>query len=148
MSNKKNKILITGGAGFIGSHTVDCFIKNGFKVIVLDNLSGGNLKNIYHLKKNKNFKFIKVDILDFKKLKKLKKIIKDCHYVIHFAGIGDIVPSINNPKIYFQNNVQGTINILSILNPNKIRKFVYAASSSCYGKATVPTDENHKINPL
>ena len=105
MSNKKKIVLISGGAGFIGSHTVDKFIKEGFEVRSFDNLSGGNLKNISHLKKEKNFKFEKADLL---RLDKLKSFISECHYVLHFAGIGDIVPSIDNPKKYFANNVQGT----------------------------------------
>ena len=141
----KKRVLITGGAGFIGSHTVDSFLKNGFNVRVIDNLVGGNLKNIEHLKNNKNFQFEKQDIL---KLDKVRKFISECEYVVHFAGIGDIVPSIKYPKKYFENNVLGTVKLLDILNPKKIKKFVYAASSSCYGKAKTPTDENHLINPL
>jgi UDP-glucose 4-epimerase len=141
----KKRVLITGGAGFIGSHTVDNFLKKGFNVRVIDNLVGGNLKNIEHLKNNKNFQFEKQDIL---KLDKVRKFISECEYVVHFAGIGDIVPSIKYPKKYFENNVLGTVKLLDILNPKKIKKFVYAASSSCYGKAKTPTDENHLINPL
>lgn len=141
----KKKVLITGGAGFIGSHTVDSFLKKDFNVRVIDNLVGGNLKNIEHLKNNKNFQFEKQDIL---KLDKVRKFISECEYVVHFAGIGDIVPSIKYPKKYFENNVLGTVKLLDILNPKKIKKFVYAASSSCYGKAKTPTDENHLINPL
>ena len=141
----KKRVLITGGAGFIGSHTVDNFLKKGFNVRVIDNLVGGNLKNIEHLKNNKNFQFEKQDIL---KLDKVRKFITECEYVVHFAGIGDIVPSIKYPKKYFENNVLGTVKLLDILNPKKIKKFVYAASSSCYGKAKTPTDENHLINPL
>jgi UDP-glucose 4-epimerase len=141
----KKRVLITGGAGFIGSHTVDSFLKKGFKVRVIDNLVGGNVKNIEHLKNNKNFQFEKQDIL---KLDKVRKFISECEYVVHFAGIGDIVPSIKYPKKYFENNVLGTVKLLDILNPKKIKKFVYAASSSCYGKAKTPTDENHLINPL
>jgi UDP-glucose 4-epimerase len=141
----KKRVLITGGAGFIGSHTVDFFLKKGFKVRVIDNLVGGNLKNIEHLKNNKNFQFEKQDIL---KLDKVRKFISECEYVVHFAGIGDIVPSIKYPKKYFENNVLGTVKLLDFLNPKKIKKFVYAASSSCYGKANTPTDEKHLINPL
>ena len=148
MSNKNKTVLITGGAGFIGSHTAEIFLKKKFNVIIFDNLSGGNLVNIKHLNRNKNFRFFKVDLLDIKKLKKFKKIIDNCNYIIHFAGIGDIVPSISNPVKYFQNNVQGTINILNACNKKKLLKFVYAASSSCYGKANAPTDEKHEINPL
>ena len=72
MSNNNKTILITGGAGFIGSHTAEIFLKK-FKVIIFDNLSGGNLVNIKHLNRNKNFRFFKVDLLDIKKLKKFKK---------------------------------------------------------------------------
>lgn len=144
MKNKK-KVLITGAAGFIGSHTVDFFLSRGFEVRGLDNLSGGNLKNIKHLNKNNNFKFEKGDIL---KLDKYKNFIKDCSYVVHFAGIGDIVPSIKQPLKYILNNVQGTTNLLNYLNIKQIKKFVYAASSSCYGKAKTPTNENHEINTL
>ena len=141
----KKRVLITGGAGFIGSHTVDNFLKKGFKVRVIDNLIGGNLKNIEHLRNNKNFQFEKQDILN---LDKVRKFISECEYVVHFAGIGDIVPSIKYPKKYFENNVLGTVKVLDFLDPKKIKKFVYAASSSCYGKAKTPTDENHNINPL
>jgi UDP-glucose 4-epimerase len=141
----KKRVLITGGVGFIGSHTVDSFLKKGFNVRVIDNLVGGNLKNIEHLKNNKNFQFEKQDIL---KLDKVRKFISECEYVVHFAGIGDIVPSIKYPKKYFENNVLGTVKLLDFLNPKKIKKFVYAASSSCYGKANTPTDEKHLINPL
>ena len=141
----KKRVLITGGAGFIGSHTVDNFLKKGFKVRVIDNLIGGNLKNIEHLRNNKNFQFEKQDILN---LDKVRKFISECEYAVHFAGIGDIVPSIKYPKKYFENNVLGTVKVLDFLDPKKIKKFVYAASSSCYGKAKTPTDENHNINPL
>ena len=145
MSNKKKIVLISGGAGFIGSHTVDKFIKEGFEVRSFDNLAGGNLKNIAHLNKEKNFKFEKADLLQ---LDRLKNFIKECQYVVHFAGIGDIVPSIKSPKKYFSNNAQGTACLLEALNLLKVKKFVYAASSSCYGKASTPTAENHLINPL
>ncbi len=146
MSYKKKKIvLITGAAGFIGSHTIDFFLKKNYEVRGIDNFSGGNIKNIEHLKKNKSFKLEKADLL---KLEKINKFIKECQYVVHFAGVGDIVPSIENPKKYFENNVQGTVNLLNTLEISKIKKFVYAASSSCYGKAKTPTNELHKINPL
>ncbi len=145
MSSRKSTVLITGGAGFIGSHTVDLFLSKGFKVHCLDNLSGGNLKNIAHLKNENNFKFEKGDIL---KLDRLKSFIKECEYAVHFAGIGDIVPSIENPNKYFHNNVNGTLSLINALSVNKIKKFVYAASSSCYGLATTPTKEDHPISTL
>ena len=145
MSFKKKTVLITGGAGFIGSHAVDLFIANGYKVRCIDNLAGGNLKNISHLKNEINFNFEKGDIL---KLDKFKNFIKECEYVIHFAGIGDIVPSIENPKKYIENNANGTLNLINSLSINKVKKFVYAASSSCYGLAKTPTREDHPIQTL
>ena len=145
MQSRKKIVLITGGAGFIGSHAVDLFLKKGYEVRSIDNLSGGSVKNIEHLKNNNFFKLEKSDLLN---LGKLKKFIQDCQYIVHFAGVGDIVPSIENPKKYFENNVQGTVNLLDSLNLSNVKKFVYAASSSCYGKATTPTSENHKIDPL
>ena len=137
-------VLITGGAGFIGSHTVDLFLKKGFKVKIIDNLSGGREENISHNKNNKNL------FAEFKDIRKIKadwSYLKDINYVIHFAGIGDIVPSINNPKKYISNNFNGTLNLLeNIKNLRSLKKFVYAASSSCYGLAKTPTKENHKID--
>jgi UDP-glucose 4-epimerase len=137
------RVLVTGAAGFIGSHTVDFFLKKNFFVIGIDNLSTGRLSNLFHLKKNKNFKFKKVDILKLNE----KSFPSDIEYVIHLAGLGDIVPSIKNPKKYFEVNVNGTLNLLSYLNLRSCKKFVYAASSSCYGIAKTPTAENHKISP-
>ena len=138
------KVLVTGAAGFIGSHMCDLLIKKKYYVYGLDNLSGGYLKNIDHLKYEKNFKFYKYDLLS----NLSKKNFLSVDYVIHFAGIGDIVPSIENPKKYMLNNFNGTLNLLENLNFKKIKKFVYAASSSCYGVAKTPTKENFDISPL
>jgi UDP-glucose 4-epimerase len=137
-------VLITGGAGFIGSHTVDLFLKRGFKVRVIDNLSGGRNENLKQHQKNN-----KLD-LEFKDIRHVRdncSYFRDLDYVVHFAGIGDIVPSITNPKKYISNNFNGTLNILEILRKNReIKKFVYAASSSCYGLSKTPTNENHPID--
>jgi UDP-glucose 4-epimerase len=142
----KNKIaLVTGGAGFIGSHLVDLLLDKKFKVIVIDNLSGGHKKNIKHHLKNKNFKFINADICNVK-IQDLK--LKKIDFTFHFAGKGDIVPSIVYPKEYFFTNVMGTINILEISKKFKVKKFLYAASSSCYGIAKTPTKETDKLSPL
>lgn len=141
-----NKIaLVTGGAGFIGSHCVDHLLKNDYKVRIIDNLVGGNEKNLIHLKKT-DIDFEKKDI---RSIQKNDKIFKDVELVFHFAGIGDIVPSINDPYEYMSVNVQGTVNVLECCRYwQNIKKLVYAASSSCYGKASVPTSEQNAINPL
>ena len=141
---KKLKVLVTGAAGFIGSHMCDLLLREKYFVFGLDNLSRGKMKNLEHLKKNKDFKFIKCDLLSNLN----KKLFLSVDYVIHFAGIADIVPSIEDPKKYMLNNFNGTLNLLENLNFNKIKKFVYAASSSCYGLAKIPTNENSKISTM
>ena len=141
---KKKIALVTGGAGFIGSHLVDLLIKKNYKVRVIDNLSGGRLDNLKHHKKNKNLIFKKLDI---NQMSLKEKIFKDVSYVFHLAGKGDIVPSIENPLNYMITNVIGTAKVLENCRDKKIKKFVYAASSSCYGQASTPTNENHKISP-
>lgn len=136
--------LITGGAGFIGSHIVDLLLKKKIKVFLVDDLSGGHLKNIKNHLKNKNLKFINKNInnLEFKHLSS-----KKVDYFFHLAGKGDIVPSIEHPELYFETNVNGTLKMLQLARKLKVKKFVYAASSSCYGLASVPTKENHFLDP-
>ena len=143
MLNKKIA-LVTGGAGFIGSHLVDLLLKKNFKVRVVDNLSGGRLENINQHRNNKNFLFKKLDINE---MSINEKIFKDTSYIFHLAGKGDIIPSIENPLNYMMTNVIGTTKVLENCRNQKIKKFVYAASSSCYGLAKTPTNEDHKISP-
>jgi UDP-glucose 4-epimerase len=140
----KKIAIVTGGAGFIGSHIVDLLLIKKYKVIVIDDLSGGYMKNISYHKNNKDFFFIKKNISE-KKIQKLK--LGKVDYIFHFAGKGDIIPSIEKPKLYFDTNVSGTINILELARNLKVKKFIYAASSSCYGLAKVPTSENHPLDP-
>ena len=135
--------LVTGGAGFIGSHLVELLIEKKFKVIVLDNLSNSDGSNIKKLIQRKKTLFLKKDLLDKNiKFKKYK-----INYVFHLAALGSIVPSIDNPIKYIENNFNGTLNLLEKLREIKVKKIVYAASSSCYGIAKTPTNENEKINP-
>lgn len=140
MQNKKPKVIVTGGAGFIGSHMVDLLVNNDFDVTVIDNLVGGRESNLSH---HSDIELINKDI---RKLKSNDSLFKNTDYVFHFAGIGDIVPSIENPIEYASVNNFGTINLLECLKDKEIKKFVYAASSSCYGLASTPTSENHEIN--
>ena len=138
------KYIITGGAGFIGSHLVEELVKKKYNIIVLDNLSTGRFENI---KKFRNkIKFLKCDIS--KKGKWIKEFKGKC-YVFHLAALADIVPSIQNPEKYFQSNVEGTLNILEACKNAKVLKLVYTASSSCYGiPKKYPTKENSKIDPM
>ncbi|EMH80509.1 UDP-glucose 4-epimerase [alpha proteobacterium HIMB114] len=134
--------LVTGGAGFIGSHVVDLLLKNKKSVTVVDNLCTGRKKNIQL--KNKKLKFVNCNIQNYSK--RLESIFKNIDVVIHLAALADIVPSINHPEEYFQTNVNGTLNVLKASQENNIKKFVYAASASCYGiPDKFPTDENTKI---
>ena len=109
---KNKSVIVTGGAGFIGSHMVDLLLNNNNKVYVIDNFSGGHEKNLSHHKNNKN---LIIENADIKNLEKLKIFLNTVQSVYHFARIGDIVPSIDNPILYFKNNVQGTVNLLKIL---------------------------------
>lgn len=137
------KVLVTGGCGFIGSHLVDELLKNKIKVIVLDSLISGRVSNLNL--KNKNLKFIKCDISKYNK--KFSNYFKNIDTVFHLAALADIVPSINDPQLYFSTNVQGTLNILKASQNNSIKKIIYAASASCYGiPKKFPTDENSIIS--
>tara|TARA_B100000686_G_scaffold215573_1_gene222494 strand:- start:315 stop:1304 length:990 start_codon:yes stop_codon:yes gene_type:complete len=137
------KSLVTGGAGFIGSNLVDQLVKKKHKVIVLDNFSTGKRSNLAHQRK-KNVKIIKVDISNNKNI---DKYFKGVNYVFHLAGIADMMPSIKNPEIYFKSNVVGTFNVIQAAKKANIKKFIYAASASCYGTPEkFPIKENAKIN--
>ncbi|MDA9233982.1 GDP-mannose 4,6-dehydratase [Candidatus Pelagibacter sp.] len=144
MTKKSKTVIVTGGAGFIGSHLVDLLLIKKYQVIVIDNLSGGRLDNLKQHKNNKKLIFKKIDINN---ISKDEKIFKNVSYVFHFAGIGDIVPSIENPSNYMMTNIQGTINILEASRFSKVKKFIYAASSSCYGINNKRTNEGAKIKP-
>src|SRR3990167_1247358 len=122
--------LVTGGAGFIGSHMVDLLLDRGYQVRVIDNLVGGHAKNIAQHRNNPDFSFEQMDILT---IKPDSLLFKEAHFVFHFAGIGDIVPSIEEPLRYMETNVLGTVHVLQAARTAKVKKFVYAASSSCYG---------------
>ena len=143
MKNKRKIAVVTGGAGFIGSHMVDLLLSQKFKVNVVDNLVGGHKENYKHHLNNPLFKFTKVDICN---IKPNNKLFKNADYVFHFAGIGDIVPSIENPANYMHTNVQGTIKVLEASRHSKVKKFIYAASASCYGLTKTKVKENFEIN--
>jgi UDP-glucose 4-epimerase len=136
--------VVTGGAGFIGSHMVDALLEAGFAVRIIDNLSGGHRSNLDHRKGNPELACYWQDV---RALEPPSAIFAGAQYVFHFAGIGDIVPSIEHPTQYMDVNVQGTVRVLECARTAGVEKFVYAASSSCYGLAAVPTGEDHPIDP-
>ena len=136
--------VVTGGAGFIGSHMVDLLLKRGFSVRVIDSLVGGRECNLEHHVDNPD---LACEWRDIRGVSEDDSLFKDSRYVIHFAGIGDIVPSIEQPTEYMEVNVQGTVRVLEAARAAGVEKMVYAASSSCYGLAETPTREDHPIRP-
>jgi UDP-glucose 4-epimerase len=136
--------VVTGGAGFIGSHMVDTLLAAGFAIRVIDNLVGGHRSNLDHHKGNADLECYWQDI---RQLEPGSRIFAGAQHVFHFAGIGDIVPSIDEPIPYMDTNVQGTVRVLECARHAGVQKLVYAASSSCYGLADVPTAEDHPIAP-
>lgn len=123
---------------------VDLLLERGYRVRIIDNLSGGREANLAHLSSDPNLTTEWSDISD---VKPEASIFKDVDRVIHLAGIGDIVPSIERPMDYMATNVQGTVRVLEAARQAGVSKFVYAASSSCYGLADTPTRENHPVSP-
>src|ERR1051326_5160969 len=136
--------VVTGGAGFIGSHMVDLLLDEGFSVQVIDNLVGGRLQNLEYRKHDPN---LRIEIRDINELTADDPLFRRSSDLFHFAGIGDIVPSIDRPVDYLTTNVLGTVKVLEAARRAGVRKFVYAASSSCYGLAEVPTTEQAPISP-
>jgi len=142
---RRQFIIVTGGAGFIGSHLVDLLISLDFHVRVIDNFSGGRESNLIEHLSNSN---LDIEELDIRHLQSDSNLFKGVDTVYHLAGIGDIVPSIEQPAEYMDVNVQGTIRVLESARASRCRRLIYASSSSCYGLASTPTDESHEINPM
>jgi UDP-N-acetylglucosamine 4-epimerase len=140
------KILITGGAGFIGSNLVDHFLDLGYSVVCLDNLSTGYEHNISHHFSNPNFIFIKGDIRD---IETCKKAVNGCDYVLHQAALGSVPRSISDPINTNSVNIDGFLNVLITARDAKVKRFVYAASSSTYGDSKkLPKIEEEIGKPL
>lgn len=132
------KYIVTGGAGFIGSHIVDALIKQGHEVLIIDNLSTGKEKNI-----NPKAKFYKLDISNEKEIEPLFAGVDG---VFHAAALARIQPSFKNPDLYFKSNVVGTRNVLMAAKKHEVKRVVYSASSSAYGDVVLPAKETAKIN--
>ena len=146
MSLKNKKILITGGAGFIGSNLCEFMLKQGSKVICLDNLSTGNIKNIESFLNHRNFKFTNGDI---RNLNDCIESAKNVDYILHQAALGSVPRSIEDPVTSSEVNIIGFLNMLIAAKENKVKRFVYAASSSTYGDSLdLPKKENNIGKPL
>ena len=139
------RAIVTGGAGFIGSHMVDLLVEQGFEVTVIDNLATGRLENLGQHQGSSQVTFHQIDMCD---LPPDSPLFQGVNYAFHFGGLGDIVPSIERPMEYMRANVNGTLAVLEAARHAQVRKLVYAASSSCYGSAPeVPTPETAHIQP-
>jgi UDP-glucose 4-epimerase len=135
------KILVTGGAGFIGSHLVDKLLSSGNEVTVIDNLSSGKMEFIEHHIPEKNFKFVKLDML---KLEKLQQAIKGVDIIYHLAANPDVRLGAENTKIHLEQNIIVTYNLLEAMRMNKQQNIVFTSTSTVYGEATIiPTPENY-----
>ena len=139
------KSLVTGGCGFIGSHVVDRLLQEGHDVIVIDNCSTGRIENLAHHKGERGLTIVQADICDYKKI---VHFFKGVDWVFHMAALADIVPSIQRPQDYFHSNVDGTFSVLQAAKEAGVKKFLYTASSSCYGiPDKFPTNEKADIRP-
>lgn len=140
-----SRAVVTGGAGFIGSHMVDLLVARGYSVVVIDNLATGRAENLAQHRREPRVEFHEIDMCT---VTADSRLFKGADHVFHFGGIGDIVPSIERPLEYMRANVNGTLAVLEASRHAGVRKFVYAASSSCYGMATeLPTTEQAPIRP-
>ena len=138
------RTLVTGGCGFIGSHIVEQLLDDGHSVVVLDNFSTGRLQNTASMG-NGDLTVIESDVSDYKAI---LPYFKDVDWVFHLAALADIVPSIENPLNYHNSNVNGTISVLEASRQSGVKRFIYAASSSCYGiPDSFPTSESAAIRP-
>ena len=143
---KDSVFLITGGAGFIGSNLCEALLNKGYKVRCLDNLSTGKLINVEAFLNNSNFVFIKGDIRD---IDTCMKACEGVDYVLHQAAWGSVPRSIEMPLAYEEINIKGTLNMMEAARQNKIKKFIYASSSSVYGDdPSLPKKEGQEGNVL
>ena len=146
MQLKTSKILVTGGAGFIGSHLVGKLVENGTEVTVLDNLSTGKIENIEKHLQNRSVKFVKGDVCNFGLVKKL---VSDVDSVINLAAIASVQCSVENPSLVNDVNVKGTLSLLKASLDSDVKRFIQASSAAVYGDAQkLPVHEEFKPMPL
>ncbi len=141
-------ILITGAAGYIGSHIALELLKQNREIVIFDNLSTGHIETIETLKNYGNFEFINGDL---KKISDIKFVFENFKIdaVIHFAASSQVSESVINPKKYYENNVIGSINLLNVMVEKNIKKIVFSSTAAVYGEPEyTPIDENHKKEPV
>jgi UDP-glucose 4-epimerase len=141
----KNTTVVTGGAGFIGSHLAEELLKRDYRVIALDDLSTGKRADIEHITAQDDVQFIEGSVTD---LTLLNRLFQDVSYVFHLAAIPSVPRSIENPLASHNVNTTGTLNVLLAAKANKVRKVIYASSSAVYGDTpTLPKREDMSPNP-
>ena len=138
-----NKILVTGGAGFIGSHIVDSLLAKDYEVVVYDNFSSGTKDNLKHIKTNK-LQIIEGDILDYQKL---EKSMNECDYVSHHAAQLEIYLALDEPERDLNINTVGTLNVLKAAKKNNIKKVINISSACVYGQIQAESKETDDLNP-
>ena len=140
------KVVVTGGAGFIGSHLVDRLIVEGYEVIVLDNLSTGKIENVQHHLNNQKFNLVRGDVQNSRDV---NKAIKDADIVFHLAAFVNVPLSIENPMLANNVNMRGTLNLLQASLKKNIARFIYVSTCAVYGEACyLPISEEHPTAPL
>ncbi len=143
-----NKVLITGGAGYIGSHCALSLIERGFNVVICDNLSTGNIETIETIKSCGNLTFYNCDLTDTNSLFNIFKMEK-FDAVIHFAAFSQVGESVLNPQKYYLNNVGGTLNLLNAMLNYNVKKIVFSSSAAVYGEPKhSPISEEHSTEPI
>lgn len=141
-------ILVTGDAGYIGSHCVLALLEQDFDVVIYDNLSTGHIETVNKLKQYGNLSFCQGDLLDEKALNSLFNQY-DISAVIHFAAFSQVGESVKNPQKYYINNVCGTLNLLKSMLEHNVKKLVFSSTAATYGEPQyIPIDENHPQNPI
>ncbi len=144
ISPKFSKAIVTGGAGFVGSHLVDSLLNEGIEVISLDDYSGGKASNLAHLSDNKNFTEVNCDITDYNEIKNFFEGVD----IVFNQAASKMTVCLKDPRRDLKVNAEGTFNLLELSRDFGIKKFVHASTGSVYGKANMyPTDENHLLNP-
>lgn len=142
-------VLVTGGAGYIGSHTVVELLNRGEKIIIVDNFSNSKPEMLNKIRKitNKDFKFYEVDLLDRENLDKVFAENSDIESVIHFAGLKAVGESVEKPIEYYHNNITGTLILLDVMKKYNCKKIVFSSSATVYGDpATVPIREDFPLS--
>lgn len=141
-------ILVTGGAGYIGSHLVMALLEKGEDVIVFDSLELGHAETIETLKKYGNLKFVKGNLKNLDDIRGIF-LVNKINSVVHFAAYSQVAESVKNPQKYYYNNVYGTLNLLNAMLEFNVKKIVFSSTAATYGEPVyTPIDENHPQSPI